>query len=234
MSFAWYAAPVSGPAASPGRKRFSRFHVQIRTMATTPSGHLVSTPPRNRSTRRGPTRAAGRRSGRASRGRGCSRARPRARRRERLEGRQLGVEQGHRHEVALAGAHAGRQLLARPDQVHEPHVRDGVAEQVPVGAAQRGARHDRPVRVRGELEARRAGATATGRRRRAACRRPSSRGSPAGWRLSASRNGTPSRSASSAPTVDLPQPETPMTTTWRHQSCTVPSASRLYGRYATS
>src|SRR4029079_4313127 len=35
----------------------------------------------------------------------------------------------------------------------------------------------------------------------------------AGWSESASRNASPSRSASTAPTVDLPDPETPITTT---------------------
>src|SRR5436189_6480879 len=52
------------------------------------------------------------------------------------------------------------------------------------------------------------------------CRSTSSRAWPAvilamlagGWKSSASANGTPRRWASAAPTVDLPEPDTPITT----------------------
>ena len=56
-------------------------------------------------------------------------------------------------------------------------------------------------------------ARASDRRRSSGCRPPSSRRSPAGWKSSASKNRQPRAAASASPTVVLPQPQTPITTT---------------------
>ncbi|KQR16255.1 hypothetical protein ASF78_02260 [Cellulomonas sp. Leaf334] len=135
--------------------------------------------------------------------------------------------------MARTVAHPGGQLLARPDEVHEPQARHGVPEQVAVGAAQRRARDDRTVGERGELPADGTqpgppvGVVERGAvgHLREVLRRVEAVGveerdaEPVGEQRADGR-----LAAAGHPHDD----------DVGHQSCTVPSASRLYGRYATS
>ena len=109
---------------------------------------------------------------------------------------------------------APRDHLAGAVQVQELDVGSvadaagrGTCASAPSSSSRRPSRRARPATPRSTR------ARGAGRRRRAA--------SPAvilamlagGWKSSASANGTRSRWARAAPTVDLPEPETPMTTT---------------------
>ena len=129
---------------------------------------------------------------------------------ERLQRRELRVEQRRRHEVSRAFGEPLLEQLLRRLEVKHHQVGTVAAELVPVRAPQRRARHD-PASIgqpRADLGQPRP-AVLVGQRLTAGHLRDVRRGCSE----SASRKASPSRSASPAPTVDLPDPDTPITTT---------------------
>ena len=135
--------------------------------------------------------------------------------RERLEGGELRGEQRGRHEVARAAGLAPGDHLGGAVQVHELRRGGVVAQLVAVGPLERRAAHHPPGSAS-------CSASHSPIDSSHGCRSSSSSGVagasswrcwPAGGSRRRRRRAPARRCASAAPTVDLPEPETPMTTT---------------------
>ena len=131
---------------------------------------------------------------------------------ERLEGGELGGQQRGRHEVARAAGLAPGDDLGLAGEVQERDLGRVVAQLVAVAALERRAAHHATVGVGARATPRSPRATGRGRRRPAPARRSSWRCWRAGGSRRRRRTAPGGAARAAAPTVDLPDPDTPMTT----------------------